>query len=62
MHLDKSKVESEDQPTPEKNSGFVFETEEERLLKDILRPPIEKLRLFTKMIRRNATLNKFHIK
>jgi hypothetical protein len=39
-------------------SGFVHLSEDEKLLHDALRPDIEKLQLFTKMIRRNATLNK----
>jgi|GEM_PF-3737351 len=37
---------------------FVTESEEERLLKDAGRPGIEKLQLFTKMIRRNVMLQK----
>lgn len=36
--------------------GFVFESEDDRLLRDIRRPDIEKLQLFTKMIRRNGIL------
>jgi len=40
-------------------TGFSFESEDERLLKDILRPDIEKLQLFTRMIKRNVTLKKF---
>ena len=36
--------------------GFVHHTEEEKLLEDILRPDIEKLQLFTKMLHRNAVL------
>jgi hypothetical protein len=39
-----------------KNQGFVFESEEDRLLKDASRPDIEKIQLFTKMLRRNAML------
>ncbi len=38
--------------------GFVFKSEEEKLREDIFRPDIEKLRLFTQMLRRNATLDK----
>ena len=38
--------------------GFVQISEDEKLLQDALRPDIEKLHLFTKMIRRNAFLNK----
>jgi hypothetical protein len=38
--------------------GFVHKSEDEKLMKDVLRTDIEKLHLFTKMLRRNATLNK----
>lgn len=38
--------------------GFVFKSDEEKLREDIFRPDIEKLQLFTRMLRRNATLNK----
>jgi hypothetical protein len=39
--------------TPAEKSGFVHESEDERLLRDIFRSDLEKLQLFTKMIRRN---------
>ncbi|MFT3747880.1 MAG: hypothetical protein QM768_06160 [Agriterribacter sp.] len=39
-------------------TGFVFESEDQRLLKDADAPPIEKLMSFTRMIRRNAMFNK----
>ena len=38
--------------------GFVSISEEEKLKQDIFRPDIEKLQLFTRMLRRNASLNK----
>ncbi|MES2004599.1 MAG: hypothetical protein V4450_08760 [Bacteroidota bacterium] len=38
--------------------GFVSKSEEEKLKEDIFRPDIEKLQLFTRMLRRNATLAK----
>jgi hypothetical protein len=38
--------------------GFVAKSEEEKLTEDIFRPDIEKLQLFTHMLRRNASLNK----
>jgi hypothetical protein len=38
--------------------GFVHKSEDEKLMQDVLRPDIEKLHLFTKMLRRNNTLNK----
>ena len=38
--------------------GFVSKSEEEKLREDIFRPDIEKLQLFTRMLRRNATLSK----
>jgi hypothetical protein len=37
-------------------NGFVYETEDDRLLKDASRSGIEKLQLFTQMIRRNRLL------
>jgi hypothetical protein len=36
--------------------GFVFESEDDRLLKDASRSGIEKLQLFTQMIKRNRLL------
>lgn len=41
-----------------KAGGFIFESEEDRLLKDANALPIEKLMSFTRMIRRNAFLKK----
>jgi hypothetical protein len=35
-----------------KPAGFIHESEDDRLLRDINRPPLEKLMLFTQMIRR----------
>ena len=43
-------------------NGFVNESEDERLLKDSKRSGLEKLQLFTKMIRRNSMLNKAQAK
>ena len=42
--------------------GFVNKSEIEKLKEDIYRPDKEKLQLFIKMLRRNATLNKAVIK
>jgi len=39
-----------------RKSGFYAESEDDRLLRDASLPGIEKLRLFTKMIRRNRLL------
>jgi hypothetical protein len=39
--------------------GFVHMSEDEKLLANINRPDIEKLQLFTKMLRRNKTLKSF---
>ncbi len=39
--------------------GFVHLSEDEKLLIDAKRPGIEKLQLFTRMLKRNSTLNKF---
>jgi len=38
--------------------GFVSKSEEEKLKEDIFRPDIEKLHLFTTMLRRDASLQK----
>ena len=38
--------------------GFVSKAEEEKLREDIFRPDIEKLQLFTQMLRRNASVKK----
>jgi hypothetical protein len=39
--------------------GFVHMSEDEKLLANINRPDIEKLQLFTRMLRRNKTLKSF---
>ena len=36
--------------------GFVHKSEDEKLREDIMRSPIEKLQLFTKMLRRQSVL------
>lgn len=46
----------------QKNSGFVFESEDDRLLKDANLPSIQKLMNFTQMIRRNAMLKNINHK
>jgi hypothetical protein len=46
---------------PSVNYGFVHRSEDEKLLHDALRPDMEKLQLFTKMLRRNARLNRVEI-
>ncbi len=38
--------------------GFVFRSPEEKLLEDINRSGLEKLQLFTRMLRRSATLKR----
>jgi hypothetical protein len=38
--------------------GFVHESEDERLLRDIFRSDLEKLHLFTQMIRRSGMYKK----
>lgn len=52
---EKRKVVGSEKDSPV-TGGFVFESEDERLAKDVRRTDIEKLQLFTKMIRRNAML------
>jgi hypothetical protein len=43
-------------PSEDAKGFFVHESEDERLLRDIHRPPMEKLMLFTQMIRRERML------
>jgi hypothetical protein len=43
-------------PSEDTQGFFVHESEDERLLRDIHRPPMEKLMLFTQMIRRERML------
>lgn len=38
--------------------GFIHKSEEEKLKEDIFRPDKEKLQLFVKMLKRNASLKK----
>lgn len=53
---------SEKNNDPIKNpSSLIADTEKERLLRDIFRPDIEKLRLLTLMLRNNAILKKAKI-
>ena len=40
------------------NTGFIFKSEEQRLLKDAEAPAIETLMSFTRMMRRNAMFKK----
>ena len=43
-------------PSEDAQGFFLHESEDERLLRDIHRPPMEKLMLFTQMIRRERML------
>ena len=51
----KSTYVVEEQPN---GYGFVSKSEDEKLKEDIFRPDIKKLQLFTRMLRRNASLNR----
>jgi hypothetical protein len=42
-------------------TGFIHKSEDERLRENIFRPPIEKLQLFTRMLRREALYKKANI-
>jgi len=44
-----------------RKTGFVFESEEDRLLRDASLPPLEKLKSFTRMIRRSRMLKRNNI-
>jgi hypothetical protein len=57
-NTDRNKVSVQE---PVQHHGFVSASEEERLKKDIYRPDMEKLSLFTQMLRRNALLKKAKI-
>ena len=46
---------------PTSYTGFVYKSEDEKLLEDFFRSDLEKLQLFTKMLSRNATLKKVKI-
>ena len=39
-------------------AGFVYQSEDDKLKEDVMRSPIEKLQLFTKMLRREALFKK----
>ncbi len=59
MQQEDQHIKSENQvQEPAPVYGFVSKSEEEKLIEDIFRPDIEKLQLFTQMLRRNASLNK----
>ena len=49
---------NEDQP---EYIGFAHKSEDEKLRENIYRPPLEKLNLFTKMLRRESVLKKAKI-
>jgi len=51
----KNRVE---EPSQEPLYGFVHISEEEKLLREMRKTPMEKLQSFTRMLRRNATLKK----
>lgn len=60
---DKKKHIIPEQPAekPAPRYGFVTISEDEKLRDDIYRSDMEKLQLFTKMLRRNALLNKVSV-
>jgi hypothetical protein len=48
------------EPSPQ--YGFVSKSEDEKLREDVFRSDMEKLQLFTRMLRRNISLNNASIK
>ncbi len=46
---------NEQQPA---HAGFVYKSEDDKLKEEMMRYPIEKLQLFTKMLRREALFKK----
>lgn len=57
INLVNSGIESAKVKAKKNVRGFVIMSEEDRLLEDFKRPGLEKLQLFTKMLRRNAMFN-----
>lgn len=49
-------------PDYSKPAGFIHESEDDRLIRDMNRPPMEKLMLFTQMIRRERMYKQGRIK
>ena len=45
-----------------KPAGFIYESEDDRLIRDMNRSPMEKLMLFTQMIRRERMYKQGRIK
>ena len=63
MKIEEEEINNkEEKKASTKKAGFVFETEENRLLRDVSRPDMEKFLLFTQMIRRNKTMQRFGVK
>jgi hypothetical protein len=58
MKYPQQHIRSEIAEEPVVRYGFVYQSDEEKLRNDISRPDIEKLQLFTRMLRKNATLAK----
>ena len=48
-------------PNPVKQSGFIEESETERLRRDVFRPDMEKFLLFTQMLRTNKMYNRVKV-
>jgi hypothetical protein len=58
MKYPQQHIRSEIAEEPTARYGFAYQSDEEKLRRDISRPDIEKLQLFTRMLRKNATLAK----
>jgi hypothetical protein len=58
LHKDNLNQLNEDQT---EYADFVHKSEDEKLREDVLRSPLEKLHLFTKMLRRESVLKKAKI-
>ncbi len=63
MKETKNNIEKLNQVNEEQTpyTGFVHKSEDERLRENIFRQPIEKLQLFTRMLRREALYKKAKI-
>jgi hypothetical protein len=58
---EKAEIDNRIKESEASDRGFVNISEDEKLLVNVNRPDIEKLQLFTKMVRRSKTLKRFKI-
>ncbi len=61
MKAFKKNIEKNQLDEPITSYGFVHKSEDEKLLEDVFKSDLEKLRLFTRMLYRNSSLRKVKI-